>query len=56
MDFKSNLTLVATLLFLLLASKPAFTMVAKVTDNQNMSLVIRALLFALLFHMVQGSL
>lgn len=56
MDYKTNLTLVATLLFLLLASKPAFTMVTKVTDNQNASLVVRALLFAMLFFMVQGSL
>lgn len=53
MDFRVSCTLVSVVMFVLLASKQAYSMIKKqgVTDD-NQSLAIRAILFALLTHVV----
>ena len=54
MDFNVSVTLVSFLLFVMLASKQAYGLFKKVSDDQNISLVVRGLVFAVLMHVVQG--
>jgi hypothetical protein len=54
MDSAVSLTLVSFLLFVMLASKQAYGLFKKVSEDQNVSLLVRGLVFAVLLHVVQG--
>jgi succinate dehydrogenase/fumarate reductase cytochrome b subunit len=54
MDFNLSVTLVSFLLFVMLASKQAYDLFKKVSSDQNVSLLVRGVVFALLMHVVQG--
>jgi hypothetical protein len=54
MDHTVSVTLVSFLLFVMLASKQAYGLFKKVSDDQNVSLLVRGVVFALLMHVVQG--
>jgi len=54
MDSTVSVTLVSFLLFVLLASRQAYGLFKKVSDDQNVSLVVRGLVFAVLMHVVQS--
>jgi hypothetical protein len=54
MDPKVSVTLVSFLLFVLLASKQAYGLFKKVSDDQTVSLVVRGLVLAVLMQVIQG--
>jgi hypothetical protein len=54
MDFNVSVTLVSFLLFVMLASKQAYGLFKKVSDDQHVSLLLRGLVFAALMQVIQG--